>query len=229
VGDPTTGFWDRTYREDPDFFGAGASSLARSSLGLLQREAAGGMIVELGCGTGRDLSYFAQHGFEVAGCDTSGVAVREANLRLSALRGEVPPRGRVTCRDALPYLDALPKGRVDAVFSHFYFNQETESARLPKLFHAIARVLRPEGLHLFAVRSTRDEWYGRGTPRGGDVFDPGGGNPPLRFFDETTVRRLASEEFTILALREHPDGGPEFPVVIWSAVTRRVGASPSRP
>ncbi|MGA8276466.1 MAG: class I SAM-dependent methyltransferase [Thermoplasmata archaeon] len=230
MGHPTIAFWDRTYQEDPDFFGEGASSLARSSLGLLAREMSGGSIVELGCGTGRDLGYFAQHGFEVAGCDLSAVGVRVANLRLSALRQEVPPRSRVAFRDALRFLADLPEGRTDAVFSNLFFNQEVDAERLRRLFHGVVRVLRPEGLHLFAVRSTGDAWYGRGTALGGDVFDPGAGSPPLRFFDEASLRELTAEEFTVHSLREHPDGGADFPVVVWSAVTRRrVGASLSRP
>jgi SAM-dependent methyltransferase len=94
-------FRDRTYRENPDFFGTAASSLARSSLGLLLRDAAGGSIYELGTGTGRDLTYFAQHGFNVAGSDAAPVAARESNLRVSPLRDEVPPRSRVTPEDAL--------------------------------------------------------------------------------------------------------------------------------
>ncbi|MCI4373465.1 MAG: class I SAM-dependent methyltransferase [Thermoplasmata archaeon] len=230
MGNPTKEFWDRTYREDPDFFGAGASSLARSSLGRLTREANGGSLLELGCGTGRDLCYFAQHGFEVAGCELSPVAAREANLRLSALREEVPPRSRVTVQDALELLEVLPAGRTDVVYSNLFFNLEIDADRLRRMFRNVARVLRPGGLHLFTVRSTSDPWYGKGTRLGSDRFDPGTGGPPLRFFDEPSLRQLTEPEFEVDSLREHSEGGPEFPVVIWSAVTqRRAAPSSSRP
>ncbi len=226
---PTKEFWDRTYREEPDFFGSGASSLARSSLGRLAREYPGGTIVELGCGSGRDLCYFAQHGFEVSGCDLSSVAAREANRRISALREEVPPRARVVSQDALEFLSRQPEGRTDAVFSNMFFNQETNGERLLRLFRSVAHVLPEGGLHLFTVRSITDPWYGKGTPRGVDVFEPGGGSPPLRFFDEPSLRTLTAGEFSVDSLREHPDGGPDFPVVLWSAVTRRrPGVSSSR-
>lgn len=221
MGNRSTEFWDRTYRDDPDFFGSGASPLARSSLGLLSREAPEGLLLELGCGTGRDLCYFAQHGFEVAGCDLSAVAAREANRRLSRLREEVPPSERVTSQDALVLLASLPEGRTDAVFSNLFFNLETDPARLPPLFHGAARVLREGGFHLFTVRSTGDPWYAKGSPLGKDVFDPGTGGPPLRFFDEPSLRVLAEEEFFVRSLREQPEGEPEFPIVVWSAVTQR--------
>jgi SAM-dependent methyltransferase len=228
--DPTGAFWDRTYLQDPDFFGSGASSLARTSLGLLSREVPGGSVLELGCGTGRDLCYFAQHGFEVAGCDRSSIATRHANLRLSALRDEVPPRARVVMRDALEFLAELPEGRMDVVYSNLFYNQEVDERRLRAMFHGVARALHPQGFHLFAVRSTTDPWYGRGTPRGGDVFDPGASSPPLRFFDEASLRELLGGEFTLESLREHPDGGRDFPLVVWSAVSRRgPNVSSSRP
>jgi len=227
VVDRATAFWDRTYRGDPDFFGRGASSLARSSLGRLTREAPGGSLLELGCGTGRDLCYFAQHGFQVTGCDRSSVAVRKANLRLTAVRGKVPPLLRVTARDALEVLATLPKGRTDAVVSYLFFNLEVDPARLRRLFHGVAQVLRPGGLYLFSVRSTGDSWYGKGTSRGGDVFDPGTGGPPLRFFDEASLRVLSGQGFVVRSLKEHAEGAPDFPVVVWSAVTQRRGAPSS--
>jgi SAM-dependent methyltransferase len=228
AGDPT--FWDRTYRDDPDFFGAAASSLARSSLGALLRDVAGGTIYELGTGTGRDLCYFAQHGFDVAGCDTSPLAARASNVRLSALRDEVPPLARVRPVDALTGLGGRSAGGTDVVYSNLFYNLEADAARLPRLFQAVARVLRPGGWHIFSVRSVTDPWYGRGRRLGPDTFEPAAGNPPLRFFDEPSLRQLAAAEFDVLTLREHPDGGPEFPVVLWSAVThRRAAISPSRP
>ncbi len=228
--DSRVAFWDRTYRVDPDFFGTMASSLARSSLGFLLREAAGGSVVELGTGTGRDLLYFAQNGFEVAGCDSSAVAAREANRRISALREEVPPRTRVAAQDALDFLRTRPPADAHAVYSNLYFNLETDPARLPRLFSAIAHVVRPGGWNVFSVRSVADPWYGRGRPEGADTFDPETGNPPIRYFDEASLRRLIEPEFRVLSLREHPDGAPEFPVVVWSAVTQlRDDPSPSRP
>jgi SAM-dependent methyltransferase len=220
--EPASAFWDRVYTDDPDFFGADASSLARSSLGALTREAAGGSLFELGCGTGRDLCYFAQHGFDVAGCDLSRVAAREANVRLAALRGEVPPLRRVENRDALTALGERREGSLDIVYSNLFFNLETDRSRRHLLFREVARVLRSDGWHVFSVRAVRDPWFGRGTDLGDRTFDPQTGNPPIHFFDELEVRELAGSEFDFLSLREHADGGPEFPVVVWSVVTRRV-------
>ncbi|MCI4365707.1 MAG: class I SAM-dependent methyltransferase [Thermoplasmata archaeon] len=221
MGNASTEFWDRTYRADEDFFGASASSLARSSLALALREVPGGSLLELGCGTGRDLVYFAQHGFDVAGCDLSVVAAQVANRRISSLRDEVPPLARVVACDAFDFLARYPTGRTDLVFSNLFLNLESDPFRLVRLFGAVARVLRGGGLHVFSVRSVADPGYGKGRLVGPDAFDPGTGGPPLRFFSEVDLRRHASTGFTLLSLREHPDGGPEFPVVLWSCVAVR--------
>jgi hypothetical protein len=116
------------------------------------------------------------------------------------------------------------------VFSNLFFNLETDPERLPRWFQAVARVLRPGGWHIFSARSVADPGWGRGPPLGPDTSDPGAVSPPLRFFDEASLRALTRPEFEVLDLREHPDRGPEFPVVLGSAVTpRRDRVSPSRP
>jgi SAM-dependent methyltransferase len=221
VTDTPRGYWDELYRSDPDYFGPAASSLARSSLGVLTREASGARLIELGCGTGRDLCYFAQHGFQVRGCDLSEVAARIANARLASLRDQVPPAQWVRVADTLEYLQNEPPGSAEVVYSNLYLNLEVEEDRLARLIAAAARVLRPEGWLILSVRSTTDPWFGRGEPRGDRVFVPGEGRPPLRFFAEGDVRRLAGTEFEVVTLREHPDGDPEFPIVVWSATMRR--------
>jgi SAM-dependent methyltransferase len=219
-------FWDRIYAGNPDFFGPAASSLARSSLALMQREVPGATLVELGCGTGRDLVYFAQHGFAVRGCDLSPVAVRTANVRLAMARDERVPTAHASETDALTLLESLPAGGTDAVYSNLYLNLEVDDGRLPLLAEAIARVVRPDGFHLFSVRSTHDPWFGRGRSLGPGTFDPGPDGPPLRFFTESDLRRFHEPAFEVLSLREHLEGAPEFPVTLLSGAARRRGVGP---
>jgi SAM-dependent methyltransferase len=218
---PRTEYWDRLYLGDPDYFGPQASPLARASLGPLAREGGGGRLVELGCGTGRDLCYFAQHGFRVEGCDLSPVAARLANERLARLRGEASPVAHVRAEDARSYLGRLGDREIDVVYSNLYLNLEMEESVPFVLLREVYRVLRPSGWCIFSVRSHRDPWYGVGTPIGPDRFDPGDGRPPLRFYSEAQVRSMLGEGFLVVSLREHPDGEPEFPISVVSAVAQR--------
>ena len=121
-------FWDRMYSKDPDIFGSQGSEFARWSLPFLQRESPGGRIVELGCGTGRDMMYFAEHGFDVRGVDLSEVATRLANRRLAALRDSSLLQWAVQ-GDAAEYLTRLSANGVDVVYSNLFFNMETEKQR----------------------------------------------------------------------------------------------------
>ncbi len=215
------GYWDRRYSEDPEAFGREGSSLARAALGPLLRDAAGGRLVELGCGAGRDLCYFAQHGFVVEGCDSSAVAARLANRRLAELREDAPLVALVRDVDAIEFLAAYPPGAADVVFSNLYLNLEVDPARLRRVMEGIARALRPRGWNILSVRSTSDAWLGRGVLLGPQVVDPGESRPPLRFFTEADVRALAAPLFEVVSLREHPDGDADFPVVVWSAMLQR--------
>jgi SAM-dependent methyltransferase len=221
MGRPRGAYWDEVYRSDPDFFGGTASSLARSAVGPISRDSTGRRLVELGTGTGRDLCYFAQHGFDVAGCDLSDVAARTANERLAALRGEVPPTAHVRRVDAIEFLRELGPREVDVVYSNLYLNLETEEGRVVAIYREAARVLRPSGWFVLAVRSAADSWSARGTPLRPRVVDPGDGRPPLRFYEERELREYARPSFEVVTLREHPEGDPEFPIVVFSVSMRR--------
>ncbi len=221
--DGIRGYFDSIYSEDPDYFGPTASSFARMAVGLLLRERPGGRVAEIGCGTGQDLAYFAAHGFEVEGCDLSSVACRRANERLAALRGEVPPLEHVRPADGLSFLEGLPAGSLDAAYANLYLNLEVDDAHRALTTRAIGRALRPGGWWFVRARSTADPGVGRGLRLGPGLVDPGGGRPPLRFYTFTELSGLAGDTFEAAYLREHPDGEPDFPVVVWDGVFRRRG------
>jgi hypothetical protein len=55
------GRWDKTYIGNPAFFGEGSSEIARTALNLF-KGAAVRSVLELGCGQGRDILFFAKEG-----------------------------------------------------------------------------------------------------------------------------------------------------------------------
>lgn len=215
-------FWDQFYLRDPDAFGSSASGLARWALPMFQRALPAGRILELGCGTGRDLAFFAAHGFEVSGVDFSDVAVRAANQKLAALRDERPPIQWAVSGVAREYLASQSAQSQDAVFSNLFFNMVIDPAEHRRLFRQIARVLSNEGLHVFSARSVHDPWYGKGTQLAPDSFDPGGAGRPMRYFSEEYVRGLAEESFQLLELREIREGESDFPITVLYAAGQRV-------
>jgi SAM-dependent methyltransferase len=217
-------YWDALYRSDPECFGTEASPLARTSVSTLAREHPGGLVLELGCGTGRDLLYFAHHGFEVRGCDVSTVAARATNARLSALRHEVPPVQRVRAEDALEFLRRQPSAGAAAVFTNRYIDLEVTRERVDAVLREVARVLDPDGWFFLSARSVSDAGARRGPPIAENAVDPGEGRPPLRFYTEAEIRRWAEPSFELATLREHPDGTPDLPIILWWASLRRRAA-----
>ncbi|SNT33164.1 Methyltransferase domain-containing protein [Asanoa hainanensis] len=75
----------------------------------------------------------------------------------------------------------------DGVFSHLalhYFEPDVTAF----VFDEIRRVLRPGGVLVFAVKSTKDPYYGRGQRLGDHIFARKG--HVRHFFDEEYVRKL---------------------------------------
>jgi SAM-dependent methyltransferase len=208
-------FWDARYAEDPDFLGGSESPFARWCLPRL-RKAGARSVTELGLGCGRDAGFFASRRFQVQGVELSPHGCGCARSKgLSVEEG-----------DALTYLHAQPSASVDAVYSNLFFNMEFTREEHQALFAEVARVLRPEGLHLFSVRSTSDPWYGRGKPRGPDTFDPAPHGVPMHFFSPPYARELLQPRFRPLALEEVSEGEDDFPIhLLYVAARRRAGSA----
>jgi SAM-dependent methyltransferase len=98
-------------------------------------------ILDFGCGNGRHMTFLAQEGWQVTGCDVSGDALA---LAADALRGAAaPPRLDVIAND-LPY----EPGSFDVVLAHGVFDHIPASERVGWQ-EEVGRVLKPGGL-LFA-------------------------------------------------------------------------------
>ncbi len=141
------------------------------------------VIADLGCGRGNDTLFLADRGFEVHAVDISSLALdvvcEEARRR--KLAGV-----RVYCRDIsrpLPF----ESSSISLVYSHLalhYFDDSTTQDILKEIW----RVLRPEGLLVFAVKSTRDPLCGLGFERGPNIFERKG--HVRHFFSVPYTQRL---------------------------------------
>ena len=150
--------WEKTYSNNPLFFGEEPSEFATAAVAVFSRE---GMqtVLELGCGHGRDTLLFARKGFEVTALDYSaeglkGLAARAEEVGVSA---HVATRSS-DVRQMLPF----PDGSFDACYSHMLLCMELSLDGLKSLVGEIRRVLRPGGLALYSVRNTFDPHYRTG-------------------------------------------------------------------
>jgi SAM-dependent methyltransferase len=100
---------------------------------------AGGKILDIGCGSGRDLATLTKSGFRVAGVDTSGDMLDAALNRYPELAGKISLSGL----PALPAIEDTFNGVLcSAVLQHI------PDSRLYESFRRIRELLKDEGIFL---------------------------------------------------------------------------------
>lgn len=149
-------------------------------------QAAGPLLLELGCGPGEDAARLAVLGFRVVACDLSKKALRAAQGNVAAVE--------FFCADLsapFPIRSATVGGVVSSLAIH-YFPWRTTIA----LIAEARRVLQPGGIFVFRVNATDDHNFGAGQ---GEELEPnfyhvppdGRNNRPYkRFFDAASIRAL---------------------------------------
>ncbi len=108
-------------------------------------------LLDLGCGTGRHVVYFAQHGFSVHGLDNSpeGLRLTEQALRDAGLTAHLHLQDMY---DPLPYADSSFDAIVAVQVIH-----HARNATIKQLIGELDRVLKPGGTIFVSVASLRDQ------------------------------------------------------------------------
>lgn len=196
--------WDETYRNRPDFFGAEPSAFGVRAASTFDQHGLH-TILELGCGQGRDTLMFLERGFAVTALDYSEPGLRQLDERARALRLET--RLVILTHDARQGLP-FPDESFDACFSHMFFTMALMETEIERIFGEVLRVLRPNALNLYSVRTNRDPYFGKGTHVAEDMWQNSAGFV-VRFFSAEKVTRLA-KGYELLWLREFEEPSPRF-------------------
>ena len=166
-----------------------------------------GRALDVGCGTGTNAIWLAEHGYEVLGVDVAPLAIEKARTKL--------PSG-LSCRFAiLDFLTEKPEGGpFQLVFDRGCFHVFDDAEDRARFAARVAEVLAPDGVWLCLMGSTE------GPPR-----DAG---PPRR-----SARDVAAAIEPVLAIAEltavtFATRNPA-PAAAWRCVARRrsVPAQPS--
>ena len=149
-------YWNNFYtREEPGL--QQPSAFAVFCLDYLPKA---GIILELGCGNGRDAHFFAKHGHNVIACDSSTVALNKIHKHhhLQTLAADFSNLGNI-----------LDDHNITAVYSRFSLHSIDRESAIQTLSWC-SNNLPTAGKLFIEVRSIFDELYGVGTPVGIDSF-----------------------------------------------------------
>jgi ubiquinone/menaquinone biosynthesis C-methylase UbiE len=182
--DPLSTAWDAVFRTGG--FALEEPQPALVALCGLLRERYVHRICDLGCGTGRNLIFLAQQGFEVCGVDLSAEGLRQARekAKVAGLHVEL----RLSNMTAIPY----PDSSFDAVIC-VYAIYHSAVAEMRLTLTQAQRVLRDGGLLFVTFQTRRSHKYGQGRPLEAHTFVqdfPPEVNIPHHFSSEEEVREL---------------------------------------
>lgn len=170
--------WEDRYGAQHVWSGRVNRTTAEVVTELLERGAAPGRALDLGCGEGADAIRLAEHGFDTTGADISITATERA--RLAALEAGLPEgRIRFVAVDLGEWAvgdttaEGLLEGPFDLVTASF-FHSEAELARTAILRRA-ADAIAPGG-HLLIVSHLAPPPWSEHARHGGhhDLLDPAG-------------------------------------------------------
>jgi SAM-dependent methyltransferase len=196
--------FDGIYTTEPERFAGSPSPFSGWALEVLRPRVATGRLLDLGCGLGRDARRFAAAGYEVRATDFSPVAIARAEAQ-----PDRPPSLRFEVADAVTALRTERDEGLDGVYAHALYMLLSDR-ELEATFREVHRVLRPGGLHLFAVRSVTDPAAREGMEVAPDVRQrqtaPGAGPhpPPYRYFRAETLDRWTASGFERVATASPP-------------------------
>ena len=108
-------------------------------------------VIDAGCGSGRNLVYLMQNGFDVAGCDREPGAIEAVRAMASRLAPHIPGGNfRVEAVEAMSFPDACADVVLASAVLHFAGNDEQFTGMLDSAW----RVLKPGGLFFARLASS---------------------------------------------------------------------------
>ena len=170
-----------TYKQDRS-----ANPFAKEAYALIESKNFK-MLLDVGCGDGRDAFFFAEKGFEVTAVDFSESGIRT----LRSLNPSIAAH-QMDIRD-MDFSDAS----FDVTYAHLsvhYFDDPTTT----QIFQNLHRMLKSGGFLFVKCRSTKDPLFGRGEEVGKNIYRTNW----VRHFFTVEYMKKKLEIFEIVEVRE---------------------------
>ena len=199
-------YWNNLYAKDY-FFGSGPTKLAKLAESILHNSNCK-KILEVGCGQGRDATYFSQLGYDVEAFDISENAIKFihqkkrilnlANLNVLVHDVEKP----------FPYAANF----FDFVYSNLalqFFNEN----KLDQIFQNIHENMKKNSQFLFSTKKQGDKYYQFGNEINKNAYEHKG--IVRYFYDEKTLKELLSNYFSILSFEYDSHTNQDKTISVW--------------
>ena len=199
-------YWNSLY-VIKNYFGEGPTKLAKLAEKLL-REKNVQKILEVGCGQGRDATYFSQLGFDVHAFDISSNAVQSVieikeKMNLNKLN--------VFVHDATKPL-TFPDEHFDFVYSNLAL-QFFDLSSLSKILENISKVIQKNSLFLLSTKKEGDKYYKTGKKINDFAYEYRG---IIRYFHPIeNLKSVLSEQFKIIKIDSDRHQNPDSSVSVW--------------
>lgn len=181
-------YWDAYYKAAT--LTQRSSDFARFALPYMQK---GGLLIDLGCGNGRDSLFFAENGLKVTSVDLSSAAID----LVCSLRGELPVFA--VCDDFV-----ISKALFSIEYNYCYSRwtlHSLDEQQEKEIIRNVYNALKPGGLFFIEARTVRDDIYGVGEQVGQHAFIHN--QHYRRFLDpDVLADQLRTQGFAILCREE---------------------------
>jgi SAM-dependent methyltransferase len=194
---------ERRYVTDRGRFAGDHSGFAEWAARRLELTGGQREVIEIGAGVGRDSKFLVSRGFRVQALEFAPTAVERLLATRQSLSEPFRSRLAVTDAEANEFLGTRPPASADAVYAHLVYGTFSVEEST-QLVDAIARVLRPGGVHLFSVRDTSDPLAGQGAEVAEGTYLGGPHELPYRYFTEELCDRLRGRWFERIDLSHQP-------------------------
>ena len=200
--DQQSQYWEKSFLSKPEMFGLEPSKAAINTLKTFKEKNIK-KIVELGSGLGRDTLFFAKNSINVEALDYSSTAIKIVNKKVTEHKlTNLVSTEIFDVRKKLPF----ENNSIEACFSHMLYCMALTTIELKYLNSEICRILKPNGMNIYTVRSTGDGDYKNGIHIGEDLYENDGFI--VHFFSEEKVKQIA-DGFNILNVEKFEEG--KFP------------------
>ena len=200
------GYWNDIYTQN-NYFGTGPTILANFAKNLIEKYSIHD-ILELGCGQGRDCTFFASLNCNVVATDISENAI---NFVKNIKNEKKLDNLELFVHDSTKPMN-FKNEMFDLVYSNLAF-QFFDHNQLSEIFKNIKKVMKNDSFFLFSTKKSGDKYYNFGNKVSENAFEYKG--ITRFFFDKIELEKILKKYFSIVTFEEDTHTNLDNTTSVW--------------